>query len=196
MQQRSHHVPAAAALAGLVACACAPTLGSYRFDGVDLVAREAIAAPADFEPKTAPYPAYLRVHFSSDANLNTLAETHEAIEARAAGCPLGEGREVTVLGPYAVGQALAIRARMPDGAAAPGLGRVLERDENGRYAYTAYIVPSRQVAPGAAAYDLIAQPRDVCLRLEAGGAAERPARSNVFVTPSEAIRAAVSGASG
>lgn len=181
-------VSAAAAL-GLLAAACAPSLGSYRFESVDIVSREAIAAPADFEPKTAPYPAYLRVQFSSKANLNTLADTRETIEARADLCPFEDPQGVTVLGPYAVGQALAIRARTADGGAAPGLARVLERDESGRYAYTAYVVPARTGEAGKA-YDLLAEPRDLCLALEAPTATARPERSNIFVAPAEAIRAA------
>lgn len=193
MPQLSRHGPAAAGLAALVAAACAPSLGSYRFESVDMVAREAIAAPEDFEPKTAPYPTYLRVHFSSEANLNTLAETRDSIEARADLCPFEDPQGVTVLGPYAVGQALAIRARSPDGVAAPGLGRVLERDENGRYAYTAYVVPARAASSPGKSYDLAAEPSDLCLRLDATGA-PRPERSNVFVAPAEAIRAAVAAA--
>ncbi|MFC3076559.1 hypothetical protein ACFODL_00510 [Phenylobacterium terrae] len=193
MPHSSRYGPAAGALLALLAAACAPSLGSYRFESVDMVAREAIAAPADFEPKTAPYPAYLRVHFSSEANLNTLAETREDIEAQADLCPLQDPQGVTVLGPFAVGQALAIRARSPDGVAAPGLARVLERDENGRYAYTAYVVPARPAQTAGKAYDLAAEPRDLCLRLEATGAA-RPERSNVFVAPAAAIRAAVAAA--
>lgn len=189
MLQRSRYGPAAAVLAALLAAACAPTLGAYRFENIDLVAREAIAAPDGFEPKTAPYPAYLRIHFSSEANLNTLAETREEITMAAGLCPLDGSRRVTVLGPYAVGQALAIRARTPDGAAAPGLARVLERDENGRYAYTAYVVPGGGGPPA----DLLAGPADLCLRLQAESRL-RPERSNTFVAPAEAIRAAVAAA--
>lgn len=180
--------PAAAGLLGLLAAACAPSLGAYRFERVDYVTREAIAAPEEFEPKTAPYAAYLRVHFSSAANLHALAETREAIAARADLCPLDDPEGVTVLGPYAVGQSLAIRARMADGAAAPGLARVLERDENGRYTYTAYVVPAR--ADGEPAYDLLAEPADLCLRLEASGGRAGAERSNVIVAPAEAIRRA------
>lgn len=184
--------PAVTALTALLAAACAPALGSYRFESVDMVAREAIAAPDGFAPKTAPYPAYLRVQFTSESNLNTLAETREAIEARADLCPFRPPADVSVLGPFAVGQELAIRARMPDGAAAPGLARVLERDENGRYAYTAYVVPAGDGEPGRPAYDLIGQPRDLCLRLEAAG--DKPEHSNTFVAPAQAIRAAVAAA--
>lgn len=188
MPKWSRYGPAAAGLLALLAAACAPTLGDYRFERVDMVAREAIDAPEGFEPKAAPYPAYLRVHFSSEANLNTLAETREGIEARADLCPFEDPQGVAVLGPYAVGQALAIRARMPDGVAAPGLARVLERDENGRYAYTAYVVPARRSEAGKA-YDLVAEPQDLCLALEATG--PKAERSNVFVAPAEAIRTAV-----
>lgn len=192
MPQTPRFGPAAAGAAALLAAACAPSLGAYRFESVDMVAREAIAAPDDFEPKAAPYPAYLRVQFTSEANLNTLAETRDAIEARADLCPFKAPGDVRVLGPFAVGQALAIRARSPDGVAAPGLARVLERDENGRYAYTAYVVPVVGGEPGREAYDLIGQPRDLCLRLEAVGG--KPEHSNTFVAPAEAVRAAVAAA--
>ncbi|HEX2560820.1 hypothetical protein [Phenylobacterium sp.] len=190
MPQWTRYGPVAAGLLALISAACAPSLGAYRFERVDMVARGAIDAPADFEPKTAPHPAYLRVHFSSEANLNTLAETREAIEARADLCPFKNPQGVAVLGPYAVGQALAIRARTPEGGAAPGLARVLERDENGRYAYTAYVVPARSGGTDKA-YDLTAEPRDLCLALEAPRTSGKPERSNVFVAPAAAIRAAL-----
>jgi hypothetical protein len=70
---------------------------------------------------------------------------------------------------------------------------VLERDENGRYAYTAYVVPARTA--GGPPYDLLEEPQDLCLRLDATGGAAGAERSNVFVAPAEAIRAAVAAGS-
>lgn len=182
---------AAAALVALLASACAPTLGSYRFESVERIGREAIAASDSFEPKQTPYPWYLRVHFSSDINLFVIAEERDSVTARAGLCPLRDLGEVTVLGPYSVGQSLAVRTRTPEGAVAQGLARVIEKDASGRYAYTAYVVPAREAADGQQAYDLSRTPGDLCLRLDAEGGPRGPERSNVFVAPEAAIREAL-----
>lgn len=176
------------AASGVLLASCASSLGDYRFESVERVAREAIAAPDTFEPKQAPYPWYLRVHFSSKSDLNALAETRDSIDARADICPMRDPPDVAVLGPYAVGQSLAVRSRTAGGVSTPGLARLVERDANGRYAYTAYVVPMRSAPP---AYDLAAPPRDLCLRLDAQGGPKGPERSNVFVAPAAAIAAAV-----
>jgi hypothetical protein len=165
--------------------ACAPGLGRYRFESIEPVAREAIAAPDSFAPRQAPHPWYLRVHFSSETNLDDLAGVHAALRVKADLCPLRDPERVQVLGPYAVGRALAVEARTAEGEVAPGLGRVFERDASGRYAYTAYVVPSRVEA--GAAYDLTAAPRDLCLRLEGSGGPGRAQQSNVFVAPAREI---------
>ncbi|MET0294163.1 MAG: hypothetical protein ABW042_04040 [Phenylobacterium sp.] len=175
-----------AALAALALAGCTPTLGEFRFDSVERVARQDIAADPSFEPKQSDTPWYLRIHFSSKSNLNTLAEDRDDIRARAGACPLSDTPEVGVLGPYAVGQALAVRSRTPGAAA--GLARLIERTPDGRYAYTAYVTPSRAGAPP---YDLAAEPRDLCLKLEATGGPKGAEASNVFIAPAAAIRAAL-----
>ncbi len=183
---------AAAGLVALLASACAPTLGAYRFESVEAIARDAIDASGGFEPKQAPYPWYLRVHFSSKTNLFVLAEERDSVAARAGLCPLRGTGEVTVLGPYSVGESLRVRARTPEGDVAPGLARVIAKDSGGRYAYTAYVVPARDAAADQPAYDLSRTPGDLCLRLDAEGGPRGPERSNVFVAPEAAVRQALS----
>lgn len=182
---------AAASFAALLASACAPTLGEYHFESVERVAREAIDAADTFEPKQAPYPWYLRVHFSSKANLFALAEERNEVTARAGLCPLGKAGELAVLGPYSVGQSLRVRARTPEGGVAPGLARVIAKDANGRYAYTAYVAGVAGGSSVRPAYDLASSPGDLCLRLDAEGGPKGPERSNVVVAPEAAVRQAL-----
>jgi hypothetical protein len=110
--------------------ACGDHLGDYRAEDVRMV-RE-IPPHLSVTGMLPPYPQYVRIELSSQANLN-LAETGAGLYTEADFCPLREGNRMIAFGP-AASDGKAVESWLRTGGLTPD-----RRD--GRFHYFVYVVP-------------------------------------------------------
>lgn len=157
--------------------ACGDPLGEYRAEDVRLV-RE-VPPDLSITGSPLPYPQYVRIELSSQANLNA-AKTGPGLYTHADYCPFREWNRIIAFGPLA-GDGTSVESWKRRGTPAPD-----RRD--GLYHYFVYVVPSspprkavgnatRQI-PG---YDLRETGRDLCLRFFVPG-------YNFIASRSETVR--------
>lgn len=197
--------------AAVVITGCGQYLGDQRFERVRVVTSRPMDSVTG-KDYVDPYGRYLEVEFSSELDLMPIATQGHALYVEADPCPMSNRDRLWVFGPFSGGREIAsdpgvLVERLPRKAEnrrvydhIPGQARTLEPDpSDGRYRYTAYLLPSHPM-PGVEynqrmldrpRYDLARQTGDVCLRLFSPGYNLIKSRSDTIVVPSAAIAAAL-----
>lgn len=167
--------------------ACGDHLGTYTLEEVTLVRELPQNDTLDWPAH--PYPEFLRIELSSEANLNT-ANTGPGLYTDADFCPLRNSNRLIAFEPIATDERALQDYRR---------GRKLVANaRDGRFHYFVYVVPSSsQRKPytnstdNIPAYDLRRQKQDICLRFFVPGYNLITSRSDVVRIPTQVLARAL-----
>jgi hypothetical protein len=181
------------ALFALTTClsGCGDHLGTYTLEDVTLVRQlpqnDTLNWPA------LPYPEFLRIELSSEANLNT-ANTGPGLYTDADFCPLRDSNHLIAFEPIGTDE-----RSVQDYA---GVRKLVSDPRDGRFHYFVYVVPSSarrkpytNSSENIPAYDLRRQKQDICLRFFVPGYNVITSRSDTIRIPAQVLARALNQSS-
>ncbi|MEH6683243.1 MAG: hypothetical protein V7664_01975 [Qipengyuania sp.] len=169
---------------------CGQPLGEYEIEAVTLTDE----APMLEGVRAPDYGRLLKIELSSETSLTAISDQIDGVYALADFCPFSDRYYLTTFGPFSGHDA---------DLGVPSFAEPLVRGSDGKFHYNVYIVPSHpmpgieyhRAASARETYNLEADNRDICIRLDAPGYDIIRSESEIVRVPYEDISGALSSGS-